>query len=72
MYSADRLLEQPLNNAIVVAARFYRTRLELFDRVLRVKDGDLRETIRAIVALVKADDSGDPFGTIEELTPVVR
>jgi predicted aminopeptidase len=68
-YPIDWLSEQPLNNATIVAARVYRTKLELFDRVLAVKDRDLRETIRAIVAAVNAERGKDPYETIESLTP---
>ena len=71
-YPIDWLSEQPLNNATVVAARVYRTKLDLFDRVLDVKDGDLREAIRAIVAAVNAERGADPYETIESLTPVAR
>ncbi|MBI4420827.1 MAG: aminopeptidase [Gemmatimonadetes bacterium] len=67
-YSADRLLARPLNNATVVAARIYLTRLELFDGVLAARGGDLRAAIQAIVGAVKRGE-GDPYDKLQALPP---
>ena len=39
----------PLNNATLIARRLYYHRLELFDRVLRSRGGDLRRTVDDLV-----------------------
>jgi predicted aminopeptidase len=65
-YPVDWLLEQPLNNATVVAARVYRTRLDLFDRVFESRGRDLRETLRVIVEVVRSKQR-DPYAAVEGL-----
>jgi predicted aminopeptidase len=70
VYSAKGLLSQPLNNATVVAARFYRTGLPVFDRVLDSRGGDLRRTVADIVAAVESD-SEDPFDVVARLAAPV-
>jgi predicted aminopeptidase len=67
-YPVDWLLEQPLNNATVVAARVYRTRLDLFDRVLTARGGDLGKSLRAIIEVVRSR-GGDPYAAVETLAP---
>lgn len=53
-----RLAERPLNNAVVLAARIYRTRPDAFESLLAARGGDLRATI----ALVRARTAGgDPW-----------
>ncbi len=70
-YPIDWLLQQPLNNATVVAARIYRTNLDLFDRVFAAKGGDVREAARAIFEAVRARGQKDPYDAVETIAPAV-
>lgn len=67
LYDGARMARVPLNNARVVAARLYRTRLDVFERVLEVKGGDVRASIGAIVRAVRAAPAGDPFETVAQI-----
>jgi hypothetical protein len=66
-YPVGWLLTQPLGNAAVLAARVYRTRLELFDRVLAAKGGNVRNAIQAITSVVRADHTRHPYEAVEKL-----
>ena len=66
-YSVDWLLSQPLNNATVVAARVYRTKLDLFDRVLQAHGGDVRAATAAIFKAVPAKHDTDPYLAVAAL-----
>lgn len=61
VYRADRLAQQPLNNASVYAARIYRTNLRLFEEVYHGAGDDVREAVRRIVAAIRAEEGADPF-----------
>lgn len=65
LYDGVRLAAQPLNNASVIAQQLYRTRLEVFDAVLRGESGDLGAAIRTIVERVGARGRDDPYMTLQ-------
>ena len=53
-----RMAQRPLNNAVVVAARLYRTDLDRFEAVLASDGGDI---VRAIADLKRRTAAGDPW-----------
>jgi predicted aminopeptidase len=54
-----------LNNAVLLANRIYRTRLDLFDAIYAREDYDLRRTVRRIIALAKTRPD-DPYGALQQ------
>ncbi|HEX5435931.1 MAG TPA: aminopeptidase [Gemmatimonadaceae bacterium] len=52
-----------LNNAVLLARRIYRTRLDLFDAVYADEGFDLRRTVREVIALAKSRPD-DPYGAL--------
>jgi predicted aminopeptidase len=52
---------QPLNNAVVIAERFYRMDLNLFDEIYLQNNADITETIRAIQIRVFTQEDRDPY-----------
>jgi predicted aminopeptidase len=67
VYSAAWLARVPLNNARVIAARIYRTRLELFDSVWTAQGRDVRRTVGQIVGAVRGTLRNDPYEKLEAL-----
>jgi predicted aminopeptidase len=57
-----RMAERPVNNAVVIAQRFYRTNLERFERRLAQQQGD----VKAAVAAIRRDVAGaaDPWSAL--------
>ena len=62
------LTRRPLNNAVVIAARLYRTRLDVFERLLAASRGDLVRTIAEVRRRVAG--ASDPWAALE--TPAGR
>ncbi|MGA2383233.1 MAG: aminopeptidase [Gemmatimonadales bacterium] len=56
-----RLAERPLNNAVVVAARLYRTDLDRFEALLAADGGDV---VRAVADLKRRAAAGDPWAAL--------
>jgi predicted aminopeptidase len=67
VYSGDRLAMRTMNNASIIAARLYRTKLAIFDAVLEKHAGDVRETVRRIAQAIRRASGRDPFEVIVEL-----
>jgi predicted aminopeptidase len=57
-FTIGRVPERPVNNARLVGARIYRTRLDLFDRWFERHGGDVRTSVAALDTLMK-DVPGD-------------
>jgi len=64
--SFSSFTREPLNNATLISRRIYYDRLDLFERVYRSRDGDLRRTLSDIVAAARASRA-DPYAGVESL-----
>src|SRR6185437_10332083 len=51
-FTIGRVPERPVNNARLVGARIYRTRLDLFDRWYEQHNEDIRESVAALGRLM--------------------
>ncbi|HXF94637.1 MAG TPA: aminopeptidase [Gemmatimonadales bacterium] len=60
-YDWRRFATAPLNNAVVIAQRLYRSNLNLFEEVFIQNGADLAETIRAVQIRVLTQPDQDPF-----------
>jgi predicted aminopeptidase len=52
---------EPLNNAVVIADRIYRTNLNLFDELFLQNGADIAETVRAIEVRLFTRPGDDPY-----------
>jgi predicted aminopeptidase len=64
-YSKQNLLRRVINNASVIAARIYRTKLESFDAVYYQLYGNLEVTITAIATMVHENPGAEPYQLLE-------
>ncbi len=65
VYDGPQLAVQPLNNASVVAARIYRQRLDLLDRLWTAHDGQPRAVVEVIRRVVTSNET-EPFEALEQ------
>ncbi len=63
-YPVEWFADRPLNNASVLAARIYRSQLDIFEDAGRAAGDDVRATIRAIVEAVSSRRGVDPFEAV--------
>jgi predicted aminopeptidase len=66
VYSGPALARRPLNNAVVVAARIYRTRIDLFEGLFR-QAGSVRAAVSRLAAALDARSGADPYVVLERL-----
>ncbi|HXQ29314.1 MAG TPA: aminopeptidase [Gemmatimonadales bacterium] len=55
---------EPLNNAVVIAERLYRTNLNLFDELYLQSGADIAETVRAIEVRIFTRPGDDPYAAL--------
>jgi predicted aminopeptidase len=66
VYQAEWLAQRPLNNAGVLAARIYRTKLDVFQAVYEQAGEDVREAVARIVEAVTGRARGEgPYEAVE-------
>jgi predicted aminopeptidase len=66
VYSGARLAQRPLNNATVIAARIYRTRLDVLEAVYQ-RAGSVRQAVAMIAAAMRARGAADPYAVLDRL-----
>jgi predicted aminopeptidase len=59
------LPERPINNARLIGATLYRTRLDLFDRWFERHGHDVRESVRGLERLVRGAEGDTAFARLE-------
>lgn len=67
LYRGARLADQPLNNAALVAAIIYRTKLELFERLYQLSGRSVRAAVTALAGAIAVRPGEEPFGVLERL-----
>jgi predicted aminopeptidase len=64
-YRLGTLPERPINNARLIGATLYRTRLDLFDRWFERHGRDVRESVRGLEQLVRGAEGDTAFARLE-------
>jgi predicted aminopeptidase len=64
-YRVSRLTERPINNAQLIGARIYRTRLDLFERWYQQHGLDIRQTVSALKTLMEGAEGDSAFVRLE-------
>lgn len=64
-YRVGRLKERPINNAFLIGARLYRTRLELFDRWYERHGRDVAKSVAALKALVEGTEGDSAYARLQ-------
>jgi predicted aminopeptidase len=67
LYSGAWLAARPLNNASVLAALLYRTRLDAFDALYRHEGESVRRAVAALVAARGTTMDADPYAVLDSL-----
>jgi predicted aminopeptidase len=65
-FRVGRLTERPINNAQLIGARLYRTRLDLFDRWFDRHGGDVRRSVSALDSLMEGVEGDSAYVRLEE------
>jgi predicted aminopeptidase len=61
-----RLTERPINNAQLIGARIYRTRLDLFQQWYEQHDGDIGESVRALDTLMAGVQGDSAYARLQK------
>ena len=60
-----KLAERPINNAQLIGARIYRTRLDLFDRWYHLHGDDVRASVSALETLMAGAEGDSAYARLE-------
>ena len=61
----ERLAERPINNAQLIGARIYRTRLDLFDRWFERHGRDIRQSVSALDSLMTGVEGDSAYARLK-------
>jgi predicted aminopeptidase len=64
-YKIGRLTERPINNAQLIGARIYRTRLDLFDRWYERHNRDVSRSVSALKTLMEGAEGDSAYARLE-------
>jgi hypothetical protein len=64
-FRIGRLTQRPINNAQLVGARIYRTRLDLFDRWYEQHGRDIRGSVSALKTLMAGAEGDSAYARLE-------
>ncbi len=64
-YTIGPMVERPVNNARLIAARIYRTRLDLFERWYEQHGSDIRVAVAALDSLMQGAEGDSAFARLE-------
>ncbi len=64
-YRIGRLQERPINNAFLVGARLYRTRLDLFERWYERHDRDIARSVATLKQLMDGAEGDSAYARLE-------
>ena len=65
-YRVGRISERPINNAQIIAARIYRTRLDLFDRWYQKEGQDIKQAVKDLKAQLDGVTGDSAFAVLEQ------
>jgi hypothetical protein len=61
-----RLAERPINNAQLIGATIYRTRLDLFERWYQLHNRDVGASVRVLKVLMNGVEGDSAFSRLEQ------
>jgi predicted aminopeptidase len=64
-FKIGRLVDRPINNAQLIGARIYRTRLELFERWYERHDRDVSRSVSALKSLMEGAEGDSAYARLE-------
>jgi predicted aminopeptidase len=64
-FKIGRLTERPINNAQLIGARIYRTRLDLFESWYEGHDRDVRRSVSALKTLMQGAEGDSAYARLE-------
>jgi hypothetical protein len=68
-FRVGHLAERPVNNARLIGATLYRTRLDLFDRWFERHDHDVSRSVSALGKLMEGVEGDSAFVRLERAVP---
>jgi predicted aminopeptidase len=65
-YQIGPMTDRPINNARLIAARIYRTKLELFEQWYEKNGGDIAVAVKALDSLMAGVQGDSAYGRLEK------